>query len=78
MKGLLKFDPRRGHKLSSMLVWWIRCDVSNMARACSGGLQVPRHLTDRMRRMQRERRKLAESLGRSVGLAQSTSDSLTA
>ena len=62
--GLLKFDPARGHKLSSLLVWWIRNSISVLSTAVNNVVHVPRAAQFAARKLRQSRRQLASRLGR--------------
>ena len=62
--GLLKFDPARGHKLSSLLVWWIRNSISVLSTAVNNVVHVPRAPQFAARKLRQSRRRLASRLGR--------------
>ena len=60
-----KYDYRRGVKVSTYAVWWIRQAITR-AMADQGRLiRVPVHMTERVTKVLRERRKLSQRLGRS-------------
>jgi RNA polymerase primary sigma factor len=65
MHAIEKYDHRRGVKVSTYAVWWIR---QAMARAMADQgrlIRVPVHMTESVAKVMRERHKLAHKLGRS-------------
>jgi RNA polymerase primary sigma factor len=64
MHAIEKYDYRRGVKVSTYAVWWIRQAITR-AMADQGRLiRVPVHMTERVTKVLRERRKLSHRLGR--------------
>lgn len=64
MRAVEKYDYRRGVKVSTYAVWWIRQAITR-AMADQGRLiRVPVHMTERVTKVLRERRKLSHRLGR--------------
>jgi RNA polymerase primary sigma factor len=64
MHAVEKYDHRRGVKVSTYAVWWIR-QAMTRAMADQGRLiRVPLHMTEQVTRVLRERRKLSHKLGR--------------
>ena len=64
MHAIEKYDYRRGVKVSTYAVWWIRQAIIR-AMADQGRLiRVPVHMTERVTKVLRERRKLSHRLGR--------------
>ncbi len=64
MHAVEKYDHRRGVKVSTYAVWWIRQTITR-AMADQGRLiRVPVHMTERVTKVLRERRKLSQKLGR--------------
>ena len=64
MHAVEKYDHRRGVKVATYAVWWIRQAITR-AMADQGRLiRVPVHMTERVTKVLRERRKLSQKLGR--------------
>ena len=64
MHAVEKYDYRRGVKVSTYAVWWIRQAIMR-AMADQGRLiRVPVHMTERVTKVLRQRRKLSQRLGR--------------
>ncbi len=64
MHAVEKYDHRRGVKVSTYAVWWIR---QSMVRAMSDQgrlIRVPVHMTEQVTKVLRERHKLSHKLGR--------------
>jgi RNA polymerase primary sigma factor len=64
MHAVEKYDHRRGVKVSTYAVWWIR---QSMVRAMADQgrlIRVPVHMTEQVTRVLRERSRLSHRLGR--------------
>jgi RNA polymerase primary sigma factor len=64
MKAVLKFDHRRGFKLSTYATWWIRQAVTRSIADKARTIRVPVHMIERISRVARAREVLEQRLGR--------------
>ena len=70
MHAVEKFNYRRGVKVSTYAVWWIR---QSMARAIADQgrtIRIPVHMTETASKVLRERRKFYQQQGREAGAAE--------
>jgi RNA polymerase primary sigma factor len=64
IKAVERFDPRKGGKLSTYGVWWIKQSMKRALANQSKTIRLPVHLVGRIAQMRRATGTLAEELGR--------------
>ena len=64
MKGVERFDPAKGGKLSTYGSWWIKQSIKRALANQSKTIRLPVHLVDKVNRMRRAAHELREVFGR--------------
>jgi RNA polymerase primary sigma factor len=64
MRAVDRFDPERGHRLSTYATWWIRQSINRAIAAQARSIRLPAHLSDAIQKLYRLQRELAQNLGR--------------
>jgi len=64
MRAIEKYDYRRGVKISTYAVWWIRQSIARAIADQSRTIRIPVHMTENAGKVLRERRRLYQKEGR--------------
>jgi RNA polymerase sigma factor (sigma-70 family) len=70
MHAIEKFDYRRGVKVSTYAVWWVRQAITRSIADKGRMIRIPVHMTEVAARVLRERRRLAQQDGKEPSAAQ--------
>ena len=69
MRAVEKYDYRRGVKISTYAVWWIRQSIARAIADQARTIRIPVHMTENAAKVLRERRRLYQKEGRDPSAA---------
>lgn len=70
LRAARRFDPHRGHSFVSYATWWVREALAKAVREQGKSFKVTPELDGHLKRLNRERRRQSQALGREPSIAE--------